>query len=148
MGGPTHPQTHRSISNLAALLKSMGRAREAEPLFRRMGEHAEATNGPHHEASMDALYNLATLLKAMGKFQDAEPLYRRLLASKEVMFGYQHHETLQTLNELVDILHVLGKKDAAESYCQQARDRRPNGWTSVGMPLCSVKSPCCVLVDD
>jgi hypothetical protein len=46
--GPEHPATAQSLNNLAVRLNTIGRAKEAEPLFRRAIAIGDKALAPRH----------------------------------------------------------------------------------------------------
>jgi tetratricopeptide (TPR) repeat protein len=64
--GPEHPDTARSLDNLALLYKLMGQYEEALPLFQRALAIWEKVRGPLDPDTATSLNNLAGLYLAMG----------------------------------------------------------------------------------
>ena len=117
--GADHPETARSVNNLATLLKTMGRLEEAEPLYRRVLELKEANIGTDHSSITTPVRNLATLLKALDRLEEAEPLYRRLLYLKEANHGADHPETAKSAKNLGNLLREMGRLDDAENMLRR-----------------------------
>ena len=60
--GPTHPDTARSLNNLAALYDTQGKFADAEPLYRRALEINERVLGADHPHTQIVRRNYAALL--------------------------------------------------------------------------------------
>jgi tetratricopeptide (TPR) repeat protein len=92
--GEHHPDTARSLNNLALLYKTQGKYGMAEPLYRRAFEIYEEQLGAHHPDTATGLNNLAMLYYTQGKYEEAEPLLRRALGIYERMLGADHPHTV------------------------------------------------------
>jgi hypothetical protein len=75
--GPEHPDTLRSVNNLAELLRGKGDHAGAEPLYRRALEGNERVQGPEHPNTVKFRQNLAVLLRESSRRQ---PLIPRLVS--------------------------------------------------------------------
>jgi tetratricopeptide (TPR) repeat protein len=75
--GPDHPDTLRSITNLATLYLSRGRLDDAEPLFRRAVTGKENLLGPDHPDTLASVVTLGILYVEMRRYSDAVPLLDR-----------------------------------------------------------------------
>jgi hypothetical protein len=65
--GPDHPDTARSLNNLAGLLWAQGKNDEAEPLYRRAWEVVRNVPGHHHPSSVRVLKNYLFVLRINGR---------------------------------------------------------------------------------
>ena len=72
--GPAHPETLRTVDNLAILFAQQGKHDEAEPLFRRAIAGYEEALGPAHPNTLRTVNNLALLLDAKGEAAAAREL--------------------------------------------------------------------------
>jgi len=79
--GVAHPETARTLNNLAGWYTEQGRYAEAEEHFRRTLEIFEAHLDRDHPHTASALGNLALLYQGQGRHAEAEPLVSRHLAS-------------------------------------------------------------------
>ena len=75
MLGKEHPDTLRSVNNLASLYQDQGGCPEAEALYKRALEASERVLGKEHPNTFQIVNNLATLYKAQGRYPEAEALY-------------------------------------------------------------------------
>jgi tetratricopeptide (TPR) repeat protein len=106
--GQEHPQTLRSLNNLAGCLRALGDAGGALPLLRRALEISERVLGPEHPHTLMSLNNLAGCLYSLGDAAGALPLYRRALESSERVLGKENPQTLRILNNLARCLAAVG----------------------------------------
>ena len=87
-----HPNTLKSVNNLAFLLNSKGDYAGAEPLFGVRWKPASGCLGPEHPDTLTSVNNLAALLQSKGDSAGAEPLFRRALEARERVLGPEHPE--------------------------------------------------------
>ena len=88
MGGPTHPDTAMSLSNLAALYSDQGRYSEAEPLLKRALTIYEQKFRPEHPDRVKVLQNYIILLRKTnrkGRAAEMEVRLNTLLAKQKKM---------------------------------------------------------------
>jgi len=122
--GPDHPDTARSLNNLATLYDSQGKLTEAEPLYRRALEIRERVLGPDHPDTATSLNNLAGLYYSQGKLTEAEPLLRRALEICERVQGPDHPNTALSLHNLAVLYQAQGKLTEAEPLYRRALEIR------------------------
>ena len=91
--GPNHPDTARSLNNLAALYNNQGDYEQAKPLLERALAITEQALGPNHPDTATSLNNLAELYRSQGDSEQAKPLLERALAIMEKTFGSNHPNT-------------------------------------------------------
>jgi tetratricopeptide (TPR) repeat protein len=117
--GPEHPNTLRSLNNLANLYRNQGQYEQAEPLYQRALEARERVLGPEHPDTLGSLNNLANLYADQGQYEQAEPLYQRALEAYERVLGPEHPDTAQTLGNLALLYSNQGKFELAVPLYQQ-----------------------------
>ena len=100
------------LSNLAQLLHSQGRLREAELLYREDLDASRQVHGDAHPDTLVAVSNLAQLLSEQGNFGEARPLAREAAALSHTLFGATDLRSL-TLRALSDGLDEQMKEGAA-----------------------------------
>ncbi len=111
--GPEHPNTIRSLHNLAALYEDMGRFEEALPLMERDLVLAERVFGAEHDSTLKAINNLAVLYSRMDRFDDAERMHTRNFETCKSAFGADHPNTLRAMHNYADMLSRRGKAEEA-----------------------------------
>lgn len=72
--GPQHPDTARSLDNLATLYNTQERYAEAEPLYQRALEIYKRVLGRNHLHTQTIRRNYAVLLRTMGRDGEARML--------------------------------------------------------------------------
>lgn len=124
--GPEHPETLKSLSNLALVLEEKGDLVGAEALDRRCLEARERSLGVEHPDTLASVNNLANVLDEKGDYAEAEALDRRCLEVDERTLGKEHPDTLLSLNNLANVLDDKGDHLGAEALdrrCLEARER-------------------------
>eukprot|EP00955_Chlamydomonas_euryale_P078335 363132-Chlamydomonas_euryale.AAC.15 len=76
--GEEHPNTLTSMNNLAMLLKSNGKLKDAEPLCKKTLQGRVRVLGENHPNTLSALSNLASVIKVLAN-------YRQLLRLQKIM---------------------------------------------------------------
>ena len=118
--GTDHPNTARSLNNLAVVLRDQGRYGEAELLHRQALAIGQKVLGAEHPNTAASLNNLAAVLDAQGRYGEAEPLHRQALAIVEKVLGAEHPDTALSLNNLAAVLDDQGRTGEAEPLYRQA----------------------------
>ena len=80
--GKQHPDTLKSINNLAILYWSQGRYDEAAPLYVKTLEFQKRVLGEEHPDMLQTLYLLAKLYGDQGRTDEARPLVRALIEAR------------------------------------------------------------------
>ncbi|KAG1657812.1 hypothetical protein FOA52_006589 [Chlamydomonas sp. UWO 241] len=122
--GPEHPDTLRSVGNLAVCLRFLGREAEALPLDQRTLEARERTLGPEHPDTLMSVNSLAVCLEILGRSAEALPLNQRTLEASERTLGPEHPGTLFSVSELADCLWALGRSAEALPLYQRTLEAR------------------------
>lgn len=118
--GREHPDTLKSVYNLASLYLAQGRYGEAEALYRRALEAQERVLGKEHPQTLLSVNNLAALYYAQGRYGEAEPLYRRALEAQERVLGKEHLATLTSVNNLALLYQAQTRYSEAEPLFKRA----------------------------
>ncbi|MBD2578071.1 tetratricopeptide repeat protein [Oscillatoria sp. FACHB-1406] len=118
--GTEHPDTAKSLNNLALLYKSTGKYAEAEPLYQRALGIYERQLGAEHPYTATNIENLAGLYDSMGRYAEAEPMLQRALGIKERQLGLEHPDTASSLNSLAGLYKSTGRYGEAEPLLQRA----------------------------
>jgi len=118
--GAAHPDTLKSVHNLAALYRVQGRYAEAEPLYRRALAGREVALGAAHPDTLTTVNNIGFLYQAQGRYAEAEPLYRQALAGREAALGAAHPDTLTSVSNLGFLYKVQGRYAEAEPLYRRA----------------------------
>ena len=110
------------LSNLASMYYSMGRYREAEPLYEEaMSIWKDLPPKGKHPNYAASLNNLVALYKSMGMYGEAEPLYEELMAIlKELPPKGKHPYYATSLNNLAGLYDSMGSYGEAEPLYKEA----------------------------
>ncbi len=118
--GPKHPDTLKSLHNLASLYVAQGRYSEAEPLLERAFAGFERALGKDSPLTLAAASSLGSLYASQGRFADAEPLLKRALEGFQGMRGANELQTLISADNLGSLYRVQGRYAEAEPLYKRA----------------------------
>ena len=113
--GAEHPDTLISRSNLAALLRNLGRLEEAEAENRAVQGIQTGVLGAEHPDTLASRSNLALVLHGLGRLEEAEAEARAVLDIWTRALGAEHPDTLTSRNNLATVLGDLGRLEEAEA---------------------------------
>jgi len=122
--GEDHPQTLRSMKDVALLLWHLGRYDEAEPLYREVLERCNRANVDDPEIASSARDSYSVLLQDMGRAAEAEPLAREALEERRGRLGEDDPLTLNSMSNLALIVEGLGRFPEAEALYLDTLERR------------------------
>lgn len=115
--GPEHPNTAKSLNNIAQIYAAMGCGEAAERLFLSSISINEKALGRAHPDLAPALGNLASLYSSAGRYGEAERLLRRLVKIREKEAGRNDPRLAESLVSLGKSLENVEKYgEAAEAY--------------------------------
>jgi tetratricopeptide (TPR) repeat protein len=106
----------------AAVLRVMGRLREAEQEHRAVLRARLARLGPDDPGTLASRNNLALVLHDLGRLAEAEAEHCTVHEVRARTLGPDHPATLTNRNNLAMVMHDLGRFDEAEQmHCQVLR---------------------------
>jgi tetratricopeptide (TPR) repeat protein len=117
--GKEHPDTLRSMNNLANVLGDQGKYEQAEEIYRQTLRLNETVLGKEHPDTLASMNNLAIVLREQGKYEQAEEMHRQTLKLSETVLGKEHPDTLGSMNNLANVLGDQGKYEQAEETHRQ-----------------------------
>ncbi len=117
--GADHPETLKSLNNLAALMDFKGDFLASQSLMERVLAVQEARLGPEHKGTLVSLNNLAAVLDDRGEFERSQSVYERTLRTCQKHLGPEHSLTLTVMNNLGRLLTRRGEYPAARDMCEQ-----------------------------
>jgi eukaryotic-like serine/threonine-protein kinase len=120
--GPEHPDTLKSMNNLAATLSDEGHPAEAEKLDREALDIQRRVLGPEHPDTLTSMNNLAAILSDEGHPAEAEKLYRETLDISRHVLGAESPATLASVNGLANALAREGYYGEAEKLYREMLD--------------------------
>ncbi len=86
-----------SLNNLAALYRSQGRYKEAEPLYLEALDLYKRLLGDNHPLVALSLNNLAALYRSQDRYKEAEPLLVEALDLRKRLLGDNHPHVATSL---------------------------------------------------
>ncbi|MGL4420904.1 MAG: protein kinase domain-containing protein, partial [Gemmataceae bacterium] len=98
--GLDHPDTLRSMNNLALGYLAVGKLEQALPLLEETLKLTKAQLGPDHTDTLRSMNNLALGYQDAGKLEQALPLYEETLKLMKAKLGPDHPKTLTSMNNL------------------------------------------------
>ena len=107
--GPDHPDTLRSMNNLAVGYLLARKPDRALPLMEKTLALRKSKLGPDHPNTLSAIINLASAYRDGGKLDRALPLYEETLAIQKSKLGPDHPDTLSTMSNLANACRDAGK---------------------------------------
>jgi tetratricopeptide (TPR) repeat protein len=117
--GPDHPDTLRSMNDLASSYRALGRLADAHRLHEQTLSLLKAKLGPNHPNTLTSMNNLANSYAALGRQADALQLRQETLALRRAKLGPDHPHTLTSMHNLATSYAELGRHaDAVRLYKQ------------------------------
>jgi tetratricopeptide (TPR) repeat protein len=115
MVGPEHPNTLKSINNLASTYRNQGRWEEAETLEVQVLEIIKRVLGPEHPNTLKSINNLASTYRNQGRWEEAETLGVQVLEMRKRVLGPEHPDTLISMGNLALKYWDQGRWEEAET---------------------------------
>jgi tetratricopeptide (TPR) repeat protein len=106
--GPAHPDTLKSMANLAIAYAALGRHIEALKLREETLARQRATLGPDHPDTLGSMVNLALSYYALGRYPEAVKLLEEALPVMRTKMP-NHQFTLNGMGNLADAYAALGR---------------------------------------
>ena len=118
--GADHPDTLRSMNNLASGYQAAGKLDLALPLLEETLNLMKAKLGTDHPNTLTSMNSLATGYQNAGKLDLALPLYEETLKLQKARLGADHPDTLTTMSNLASGYQAARKLDLALPLFQEA----------------------------
>ncbi|KAL8396664.1 hypothetical protein RB594_003650 [Gaeumannomyces avenae] len=112
--GDKHPDTIRSMAELATTYHALGRYGEGEKISAEVLALRRGLLGDKHPDTIRSTVDLATTYHALGRYGEAEKIYVEVLALRRDIFGNKHPDTIRSIADLATTCHVLGRYGEAE----------------------------------
>ena len=122
--GPEHPDTLKSMNNLAVVYVHEGKYAQAEALDSQTLEIRRRVLGPEHPDTLMTMNNLAIVYYDEGKYAQAEALDSQTLEIRRRVLGPEHPDTLVSMNTLITVYWNQGKYAQAEAIDGQILEIR------------------------
>jgi tetratricopeptide (TPR) repeat protein/tRNA A-37 threonylcarbamoyl transferase component Bud32 len=111
--GPDHPDTLKSMNNLANSYADLGRLAEALKLREETLALQKAKLGPDHPETLRNMNNLAVSYIELGRHAEALQLHEETLALRKAKLGPDHPDTLVSMHNLANSYADLGRQAEA-----------------------------------
>jgi tetratricopeptide (TPR) repeat protein len=105
------------------VLKSLGRAEEAEPLHKQALAARRRLLGEDHPDTIKSLDNYAHFLASLGRADEAEPYFNQVLTRRRKVQGEDHPDTIRSRYNYASALLPLGRSTEAEALYRQALEQ-------------------------
>ncbi|GAB1523555.1 hypothetical protein RhiTH_006705 [Rhizoctonia solani] len=124
MRGDEHPDTLRSMNDLANAYSHLGRYEDARALHTQVLHTRKQVLGTNHPDTLTTMNNLANAYSDLGRYEDARALYTQVLDTRKQVLGTDHPNTLTTMNNLAIVYSDLGRYEDARVLYTQVLDTR------------------------
>jgi serine/threonine protein kinase/tetratricopeptide (TPR) repeat protein len=111
--GPDHPDTLKSMHNLARAYHALGRYAEALRLKEETLAQRQARLGPDHPDTLMTMNSLAAGYSVLGRHAEALQLYEKTLELRKDRLGPNHPDTLHSMHNLAVGYSALGRQAEA-----------------------------------
>ena len=122
--GEDHPDTLRSMSDLASTLWDQNRWKEAETLEVQVVEISKTKLGEDHPNTLTSMNNLALTYRKQGRWEEAETLMVQVMETRKRKLGEDHPDTLRSMSNLAMIIGNRGRWEEAETLGMQVMEAR------------------------
>ena len=122
--GAEHPETSRTVMNLANVYRNLGEYPMAEALYERVLEGRQKLLEPGHLDTLRAMQGLAAIKASQGDAEEAEKILKPVLEGREKILEPDDPETLSVVEPLADAYRHQGRFDLAEAFYGRALERR------------------------
>lgn len=127
--GPDHPDTLKSMYDLAYVLNEYSKYSEAEKLARETIDGRRRALGAQNHDTLAAMSRLAVITQDEGRYAEAEKLNRNVLDTTKRVYGSQDQLYIDTLQHSTIVSAYQGKYSDAENAFREILeiDRRKLG---------------------
>ncbi|KAJ0141538.1 Uncharacterized protein HZ326_15633 [Fusarium oxysporum f. sp. albedinis] len=122
--GEKHPDTIRSMADLAATYHAQGRHDEDEEIAVKVLKLRREVLGEKHPDTIRSMAALATTYHEQGRYVEAEGIDQEVLDLRRELLGEKHPDTIRSLADLGTTYHAQGRYDEALQLHQTALDLR------------------------
>ncbi|PCD23156.1 hypothetical protein AU210_014679 [Fusarium oxysporum f. sp. radicis-cucumerinum] len=112
--GEEHPDTLKSMGNLASTYRNQGRWKEAEELEVDVMEIRKRVLGEEHPSTLTSMGNLASTYRNQGRWKEAEELEVDVMEITKRVLGEEHPNTLTSMGNLASTYRNQGRLKEAE----------------------------------
>ncbi|KAK4194959.1 hypothetical protein QBC40DRAFT_311056 [Triangularia verruculosa] len=120
--GADHPDTLRSMANLASTYRHQGWWEEAEKLEVQVMETSKTKLGVDHPSTLTSMANLASTYRNQGRWEEAEKLDVQVMETSKTKLGADHPNTLTSMANLASTFWNQGRWEEAEKLFIQVME--------------------------
>ncbi|GKT48180.1 nephrocystin-3 [Colletotrichum spaethianum] len=124
MLGEEHPDTLKSMINLASTYTEQGYWKEAEKLQVQVMEAGKRVLGEEHPDTLNTMNNLASTYTEQGRWKEAEGLEVQVMETRKRVLGENHRDTLDIKSNLAVTFQKQGRWKEAEELEEQVMETR------------------------
>ncbi|RYP02565.1 hypothetical protein DL765_010728 [Monosporascus sp. GIB2] len=122
--GEKHPDTIRSMANLAVTYNMQGRYDKAEPIKIETLELRREVLGEKHPDTIRSMADLAATYHAQGRYDKDDEISTKVLKLRREVLGEKHPDTIRSMADLAPTYHAQGRYDKAEPMKIEALEVR------------------------
>ncbi|KAJ7467937.1 hypothetical protein FB451DRAFT_1481068 [Mycena latifolia] len=122
--GNNHPETLRTMSDLAVTYHNMSQFKEAEELQTAALEKRRSILGEDHPDTLLSVNNLAMVYHSLERFPEAMELLMMALEKLRKLKGVDHPTTLLLVHNLALVYHSTGQLKDAEELQRAVLEKR------------------------
>ncbi|EXK76699.1 hypothetical protein FOQG_18568 [Fusarium oxysporum f. sp. raphani 54005] len=122
--GEKHPDTIRSMADLATTYHAQGRYDEAESIYQEALELRREVLGEKHPDTISSMASLAATYHAQGRYDEDEEISVKVLELRREVLREKHPDMIDSMADLATTYHAQGRYDEAESIYQEALELR------------------------
>ncbi|RYC79688.1 hypothetical protein BFJ63_vAg17428 [Fusarium oxysporum f. sp. narcissi] len=133
--GEKHPDTTRSMADIAETYHAQGRYNEAQEILTKVLELRREVLGEKHPDTIRSMADLGMTYHAQGRYDEDEEISTKVLELRREVLGEKHPDTISSMASLVATYHAQGRYDEAEKlddevvslqYKELEKNRRVN----------------------
>ncbi len=117
--GSEHPDTLRSMNNLAETFRAQGELNGAWKIQEEVLEISMRVLGKEHPGTLRLMGNLAGTLSDQGDLDGARKIGEEVLEISMRVFGSEHPDTLTSMNNLAETFRARGDLDGAREMKEE-----------------------------
>ncbi len=123
--GPDHDIAVSTMNDLASVLELLGRASEAEALYRdALSVRRQRFGEQDHPLLLVSINNLGLLLREQGRYEEALPLLEEGLRRRRRSLPQDHPHVLSSMNNLGGYYVATDRHELAEPLLEAVLERR------------------------
>ncbi|KAF8195195.1 P-loop containing nucleoside triphosphate hydrolase protein [Mycena galopus ATCC 62051] len=122
--GDNHPDTLRTMGNLASTYSDLGEHQKAKELKVTVLEKLKQLLGDNHPHTLLTMGNLANTYSDLGEYQKAKELNVTVLEKQKQLLGDNHPGTLSTMGNLANTYSDLGEHRKAKELNVTVLEKR------------------------